>query len=127
MIYVSANPAATGAGALWFLFYVPYAFLQPRYNLLPQYVKMLCCALTNTPISFACQIICMFEGTGDGLQWSSINDGSTPDDNFSMAYALLMMVVNGIVYLLLAFYFEAVWPGEYGIPLPYNFFLKVFD
>lgn len=120
----AANPAATGAGALWILFYTPYAFLQPRYNLLPFWVKLSACFGSNIPISMGCQIIALFEGSGEGLQWHNLGSGSSPDDNFTILWAVAMMVINGIIHLLLALYIEAVWPGEYGIPLPYNFFLK---
>ncbi|OXA56781.1 ATP-binding cassette sub-family A member 3 [Folsomia candida] len=87
-------------------------------------LKLVFCFGTNIPISIGCQIISLFEGSGQGLQWSSLFEGSSPDDNFNMAYSLIMMVFNGFLHLFITFYIEAVWPGEYGIPLPYNFFLK---
>ncbi len=102
----SANSAATGAGALWILFYAPYAFLQPRYNLLPFWTKIAVCFGTNLPISMGCQIISLFEGSGQGLQWNALMEGSSPDDNFSMAYALLIMTFNGCFHLLITFYIE---------------------
>ena len=69
----------------------------------------------------------MFEGTGAGLQWSTFLEGSGPDDNFSMGDCVMMMLVNAVMYLLITIYVEAVWPGEYGVPLPWNFPLQVFE
>lgn len=120
-----ANAAATAAGTVWFLHYVPYGFLQPQYNLLSRFTKLICCFLNNTAVAFACQILCMVEGTGAGCQWSTVFQASGPDDNFSMGDCILMMALNGIVYLFMAFYIEAVRPGDYGVPLPWNFLFTV--
>ncbi|XP_035705489.1 ATP-binding cassette sub-family A member 3 isoform X2 [Folsomia candida] len=126
-LFSHSNAAATAAGVLWFVLYVPYGFLRPRYNLLPRKTKLFSCFLTNMGISFACQIICMLEGTGVGAQWSNIFQGSGPDDDFSMGDCLIMMIANGVVYLISALYIEAVRPGEFGVPLPFYFpFTKSF-
>lgn len=52
-------------------------------------------------------------------------EGSTPDDNFCIADCISLLAINSVIFLIIAFYIETVWPGEYGIPLPWNFFLKV--
>ncbi|ODN05940.1 ATP-binding cassette sub-family A member 3 [Orchesella cincta] len=117
----AANAGATAAGTVWFLHYVPYGFLQPQYNLLSRATKLICCFQNNTAVAFACQILCMFEGSGAGLQWSNIFQASGPDDNFSMGDCFIMMILNGVVYLGMAFYLEAVLPQTYGVPLPWNF------
>lgn len=36
-----------------------------------------------------------------------------------------MLAVDCVIYLLLAFYIEAVFPGEFGLPQPWNFPFKV--
>ncbi len=35
-----------------------------------------------------------------------------------------MVFVDSILYAALAWYISNVFPGEYGVPKPYNFFLK---
>lgn len=67
----------------------------------------------------------MVEGTGAGCQWSTVFQASGPDDNFSMGDCILMMALNGITYMFMAFYIEAVRPGDYGVPLPWNFLFTV--
>ncbi|CAL8074946.1 unnamed protein product [Orchesella dallaii] len=123
-LFSRANTAALAGGTFWFFIYVPYAFIQPRYNTLSRNFKIICSLLTNNPIGFVSQIICNFEGIGVGVQWSNLSEGSTPDDNFSISDCLVLLSINSLVFLLAAFYIEAVWPGEFGIPLPWNFFLK---
>ena len=67
----------------------------------------------------------MFEGSGAGLQWDTVFTGSSPDDDFAIIDCLVMMIVNGVFYLLVTWYIEAVWPGEYGVPLPWYFPITV--
>ena len=45
------------------------------------------------------------------------------DDSFSLAGCMGMMLVDSLLYGLLMWYIEAVFPGEYGVPKPYYFFL----
>ena len=59
--------------------------------------------------------------TGAGIQWSSINKGISVDDDFTMLNVILMLFLDAILYALIAWYVEAVWPGEYGIPRPWYF------
>ena len=49
----------------------------------------------------------------------------TVDDDFSMAQVLGLLLLDALLYGLVAWYVEAVFPGEYGVPLPWYFFLLV--
>ena len=72
-------------------------------------------------MSFCAQIISGFEGTGLGIQWSTIASVATPDDNLTFLDCLGMLVLDTFLLLLLTWYIEAVRPGEYGVPLPWYF------
>lgn len=63
MIFL-ANSAAAGTGALWFLSYLPYAFIQPRYETMTRGSKMSASLLHNIGLAFGAQLIGMFEGKG---------------------------------------------------------------
>lgn len=52
-------------------------------------------------------------------------DSVTVDDDFSMAQVLGLLLFDSILYGLVAWYMEAVFPGEYGVPLPSYFFILV--
>ncbi|XP_076053842.1 phospholipid-transporting ATPase ABCA3-like isoform X2 [Oratosquilla oratoria] len=124
-LFSKANSAAMGAGLIWFFTYVPYMFLRPRYAMLSQQSKLLLCLLSNTAMSFGCQLASMFEGTAAGIQWSNLSQGVSPDDTFTLAHVYGMLFLDTIIYSLLAWYIEAVFPGEYGVPLPWYFpFMK---
>lgn len=52
-------------------------------------------------------------------------DSVTIDDDFSLAQVLGLLLFDSVLYGLVAWYMEAVFPGEYGVPLPSYFFLLV--
>jgi len=59
-----ANSAAAAGGILFFVTWLPYLFLQPRYDTLSWPVKVICCLVSNLAMSLGCEVIGMFEGTG---------------------------------------------------------------
>ena len=61
---------------------------------------------------------------GDGLQFSNLFDSQ---DNFPSGNSIIMLIVDIILYMILALYFDAVVPGEYGQrKVPYFCFLPSF-
>lgn len=63
--------------------------------------------------------------SGTGIQWSNLFDSVTVDDDFSLGQVLCLLLFDSVLYGLVAWYMEAVFPGEYGVPLPAYFFLLV--
>ena len=47
------------------------------------------------------------------------------DDSFTMLNVFVMMIVDSVIYLLITWYVEAVFPGEYGVPQKWYFLLTV--
>ncbi|XP_047427991.1 phospholipid-transporting ATPase ABCA3 [Mugil cephalus] len=118
-----ANVAAAAGGFIYFLSYLPYLFLWPRYDLMSHAQKVSACLISNVAMAMGAQLIGMFEGKGTGIQWSNLFDSVTVDDDFSMGQVLALLVFDSVMYGLVAWYMEAVFPGEYGVPLPSYFFL----
>ncbi|XP_072225725.1 phospholipid-transporting ATPase ABCA3 [Leuresthes tenuis] len=118
-----ANVAAAAGGFMYFLSYLPYLFLWPRYDLLSHAQKVSACLISNVAMAMGAQLIGMFEGKGTGVQWSNLFDPVTVDDDFSLAQVLCLLLFDSVLYGLVAWYMEAVFPGEYGVPLPSYFFL----
>ena len=63
-----ANSSAAGTGGLWFISYLPYAFIQPRYETLSRGAKMGTCLLHNIGLALGAQLIGMYEGKGIALE-----------------------------------------------------------
>lgn len=47
------------------------------------------------------------------------------DDDFSLAQVIGLLLLDTMLYSLVAWYIEAVFPGEYGVPRPWYFFMLV--
>uniref|UniRef100_A0A8C1UZ45 ATP binding cassette subfamily A member 3 n=1 Tax=Cyprinus carpio TaxID=7962 RepID=A0A8C1UZ45_CYPCA len=118
-----ANVAAAAGGFIYFLGYLPYVFLWPRYDLLSHAQKVSACLISNVAMAMGAQLIGMFESKGQGIQWHNLFEPVTVDDDFSLAQVLGLLLLDSALYALVAWYMEAVFPGEYGVPRPWYFFI----
>ena len=64
LFFISANSGAAAGGILFFLTYIPYFFLQPRYQTLTWGQKMASCLISNVGMAYGGQLIGMYEGAG---------------------------------------------------------------
>ncbi|XP_069920744.1 phospholipid-transporting ATPase ABCA3 isoform X3 [Oryctolagus cuniculus] len=69
-------------------------------------------------------MISTFFTNGDGLQWNNLSSPVTPGDTFTLAHVFGMLLFDACLYGLVAWYVEAVFPGEYGVPKPWYFFVQ---
>ncbi|TRY96423.1 hypothetical protein DNTS_021457 [Danionella cerebrum] len=123
VFFSRANVAAAAGGFIYFFSYLPYLFLWPRYDLLTVTQKSSACLISNVAMAMGAQLIGMFEGKGTGIQWHNLFDSVTVDDDFSLAQVMGLLLLDAVLYGLVAWYVEAVFPGEYGIPRPWYFFI----
>ncbi|XP_065175068.1 phospholipid-transporting ATPase ABCA3-like [Sycon ciliatum] len=112
---------AAGGGIFWFLSYTPYFFVQQQYDTLSFGAKVGTGTFFNVAMAYGAQLIGNFEGQGSGVQWSNLNVGTSVDDSFTFATVLGLLVFDGFLYGLLAWYIEGVYPGQFGLPLPFYF------
>uniref|UniRef100_A0A6Q2ZBC5 ABC transporter domain-containing protein n=1 Tax=Esox lucius TaxID=8010 RepID=A0A6Q2ZBC5_ESOLU len=84
------------------------------------FVFLLIFAMATINFSF---MISVFFSRGTGIQWCNLFEPVTVDDDFSLAQVLGLLLLDALLYGLVAWYVEAVFPGEYGVPLPCYFFL----
>lgn len=120
-LFYRANFAAAAGGVFWFLSYIPYFFLFNFYDQMTLTSKVLACLDFQIAMSFGANLIGRFEGSGAGVQWSNVNQGVTIDESFTFAHVLVMLVLDSILYGLLTWYIEGIFPGEYGIPKKWYF------
>uniref|UniRef100_UPI00358EF626 phospholipid-transporting ATPase ABCA3-like isoform X2 n=1 Tax=Myxine glutinosa TaxID=7769 RepID=UPI00358EF626 len=118
-----ASLAAKVGVFIYFMSYIPYFFIATTYKFMTVSEKLASCLLSNVAMALGAQVIGMFEGKGTGVQWNSLVEPVSIDDNFTMGHVLLMLIVDSIIYGLLTWYIEAVRPGEFGIPQPWYFFI----
>ncbi|XP_071958195.1 phospholipid-transporting ATPase ABCA3-like [Antedon mediterranea] len=104
---------------LWYLSYLPLQFLD--YTKTSASLKTFSSLLPNTNMGFAMNIISRFEIREEGIQWSNFGETPSPGDSFNLGVCFLMLIVDSIIFFLIMWYVEQVFPGKYGIPQPIYF------
>ena len=59
------------------------------------------------------------------MQWNNLWETGNPRDELTMGMVMIMLVTDIVLYFLITWYVDKVKPGTYGVPQPWNFFLKV--
>ena len=83
--------------------------------------KVAVCLLTNTCVGLGFNTIATLEVRGEGLTWQNLAQPLSNDDRFSVAIVLGMLILDSLLYFLIAWYKEGVFPGKYGVPKPFYF------
>ncbi|CAO2642152.1 Phospholipid-transporting ATPase ABCA3 [Lemmus lemmus] len=121
--FSKANIAAAVGGFLYYFTFIPYFFVAPRYNWMTLSQKLLSCLLSNVAMAMGAQLIGKFEAKGTGIQWRDLLNPVNVDDDFCFGQVLGMMLLDSVLYGLVTWYVEAVFPGQFGVPQPWYFFL----
>uniref|UniRef100_A0A8C2W134 ATP binding cassette subfamily A member 3 n=1 Tax=Chinchilla lanigera TaxID=34839 RepID=A0A8C2W134_CHILA len=121
--FSKANMAAAVGGFLYFFTYIPYFFVAPHYNWMTLNQKLLSCLLSNVAMAMGAQLIGKFEAKGTGIQWQNLLSPVNVDDDFCFGQVLGMLLLDSVFYGLVTWYVEAVFPGQFGVPQPWYFFL----
>lgn len=120
-LFSHANLAAACAGVFYFLSYLPYTFTFRIEEDMVLYQKSLVSLISNVAFGYGCSYLARFEEQGIGSQWSNIGESPIPGDKYSLLGCIIMMLVDSMIYFLLTWYIEAVFPGQYGVPRPWYF------
>ncbi|XP_065093714.1 phospholipid-transporting ATPase ABCA3-like [Ochlerotatus camptorhynchus] len=121
VFFNKANTAAGIAGLMWFLLMMPYNITVRNYDDMETGSKIGLCLLSNTAMSYGVLNIVRFEGNQEGLQWYNLFSPSTMNDGLSVGVVMVMMLVDALIYLGIALYFEQIMPGEFGVAKPWYF------
>lgn len=77
--------------------------------------------MTTGPLQ-ACFLACL---PGTGVQWRDLLSPVNVDDDFSFGQVLGMLLLDSVLYSLVTWYVEAIFPGQFGVPQPWYFFILV--
>ncbi|KAI5742390.1 hypothetical protein M8J77_006739 [Diaphorina citri] len=121
VLFDQANIAAASGGIIYFLLYLPYPFLSNWLNVLPPLVNYFICFSANVSFGVGAFVIATWEEAGLGVQWDNWDKKLSPSDPFSLYDIVWFLYVDSAIYLILVWYIEAVFPGQYGVPQPWYF------
>ncbi|XP_078526803.1 phospholipid-transporting ATPase ABCA7 [Lissotriton helveticus] len=120
-----ANLASACGGIIYFSFYLPYVLCVAWRDYITYTLRIFASFLSPVAFGFGCEYLSLYEEQGVGLQWYNMNSRPVEGDPYTFSSSLLLLLLDACVYGAATWYIEAVFPGQYGIPKPWNFpFLK---
>uniref|UniRef100_A0A671UI51 ATP-binding cassette, sub-family A (ABC1), member 4a n=1 Tax=Sparus aurata TaxID=8175 RepID=A0A671UI51_SPAAU len=116
-----ANLAAACCGIVYFTLYLPHIFCFAWQEHMTKDLKILVSLLSQVAFGFGTEYLSRYEEQGLGLQWDNIQTSPLEGDEFSFLTSICMMGLDSILYGVLAWYLDNVFPGQYGIGRPFYF------
>ncbi|XP_068603937.1 retinal-specific phospholipid-transporting ATPase ABCA4-like [Brachionichthys hirsutus] len=116
-----ANLAAACCGIVYFALYLPHVFCFAWQDHITKDMKILVSLLSQVAFGFGTEYLSRYEEQGLGLQWDNIQTSPLEGDEFSFLTSICMMGLDTILYGVLAWYLDNVFPGQYGIGRPFYF------
>lgn len=68
--------------------------------------------LSPVAFGFGCEYFALFEEQGVGIQWKNLVSSPLEEDDFSLRTAIALMYLDSVLYGVLTWYLEAVFPGK---------------
>ncbi|XP_044745815.1 phospholipid-transporting ATPase ABCA3-like [Coccinella septempunctata] len=120
VFFTKANRASAMAGVIWVISLVPYVMTRNR-NLSkgPKYLASLSVV---SAMAHGFDVIILQEGSMEGIHWNNLFKSDLEND-ITFGGILLMIIADLILYMLIALYVEAIYPGEFGVPQKWYFIL----
>lgn len=104
------------SGFLWFISYTPYAIVAQNYDNLDLTTKYAISIFPNSAMSFGFKLMMRQEANGYGAQWDNVFSRATQEDPFTVGDTIVLLLVDALIFLIVALYVEQIMPGEYGVP-----------
>ncbi|KAM9174579.1 phospholipid-transporting ATPase ABCA7 [Mergus octosetaceus] len=123
--FLRANLASACGGIIYFSLYLPYVLCVAWRDHVTFPLRVLVSLLSPVAFGFGCEYFSLYEEQGVGIQWHNLAVSPVPGDPYSFATAVGLLLLDAGLYGLATWYIEGVFPGQYGVPKPWNFpFLK---
>uniref|UniRef100_A0A8C2AGP3 ATP-binding cassette, sub-family A (ABC1), member 1A n=1 Tax=Cyprinus carpio TaxID=7962 RepID=A0A8C2AGP3_CYPCA len=119
-LFSRANLAAACGGIIYFTLYLPYVLCVAWQDYVGFGAKVVS-LLSPVAFGFGCEYFALFEEQGVGIQWSNLLSSPMQEDSYSLTTSISLMLFDSVLYALMTWYIEAVFPGQYGIPRPWYF------
>eukprot|EP00931_Biecheleriopsis_adriatica_P069363 TRINITY_DN4321_c0_g1_i1.p1 TRINITY_DN4321_c0_g1~~TRINITY_DN4321_c0_g1_i1.p1 ORF type:complete len:1964 (+),score=351.62 TRINITY_DN4321_c0_g1_i1:38-5929(+) len=116
VFFARAKTASVVGALIFFLLYFPYLFVASSGSSMQ--TKVMSCLSPPVALSLGATIIAQLESSGDGTTWGNMGD---PVDNISMGQVIGMLVLDTLVFAVLAWYLDRVLVVGFGTSQPWWF------
>ncbi|KAF7230341.1 phospholipid-transporting ATPase ABCA1 isoform X1 [Nothobranchius furzeri] len=121
VFFSKANLAASCGGLIYFLLYLPHVLCYAWRDVMGFGAKVAVSLLSCVAFGYGCEKFSKYEEQGIGIQWHNIAKSPEEGDRYTFIISIVMMLFDALLYWVLTWYIENVFPGQYGIPKPWNF------
>uniref|UniRef100_A0AAR2JJ54 P-type phospholipid transporter n=1 Tax=Pygocentrus nattereri TaxID=42514 RepID=A0AAR2JJ54_PYGNA len=124
VFFNKANLAAACSGIIYFTLYLPHILCFAWQDRITKNMKLAASLLSPVAFGFGTEYLSRYEEQGLGLQWDNIGTSPLEGDGYSFLNSIRMMLFDSVLYAVLAWYLDNVFPGQYGIGRPFYFPLQ---
>uniref|UniRef100_A0A7N8XUY9 P-type phospholipid transporter n=1 Tax=Mastacembelus armatus TaxID=205130 RepID=A0A7N8XUY9_9TELE len=118
VFFSKANLAAACGGLIYFVLYLPHVLCYAwRDGNTCYFTSLLSCVA----FGYGCDNFAKYEEQGIGIQWYNIGKSPEEGERYTFIVSIFMMLLDALLYWILTWYIENVFPGQYGIPKPWYF------
>ncbi|XP_028282913.1 retinal-specific ATP-binding cassette transporter-like [Parambassis ranga] len=121
VFFNKANLAAACSGIIYFTLYLPHILCFAWQDRITNNMKLAASFLSPVAFGFGTEYLSRYEEQGLGLQWNNIQTSPLEKDTYSFLTSIFMMLFDAVLYGILAWYLDNVFPGQYGIGRPFYF------
>ncbi|XP_062920691.1 retinal-specific phospholipid-transporting ATPase ABCA4 [Mobula hypostoma] len=125
VFFSKANVAAACSGIIYFSLYLPHILCYAWQDRMTRNMKLTVSLLSPVAFGFGSEYLSRYEEQGIGLHLGNIHASPVEGDEYSMLLSIAMMLFDAFLYGILAWYLDAVFPGQYGVPAPWYFPLQI--
>uniref|UniRef100_A0A3Q3WL83 ABC transporter domain-containing protein n=1 Tax=Mola mola TaxID=94237 RepID=A0A3Q3WL83_MOLML len=121
VFFSKANLAAACGGLIYFVLYLPHVLCFAWSDVMSFPSKVAVSLLSCVAFGYGCETFAKYEQQGVGIQWHNINKSPEEGEPYTFTVSIIMMLFDTVLYWVLTWYIENVFPGQYGIPKPWYF------
>ncbi|KAM6948363.1 retinal-specific phospholipid-transporting ATPase ABCA4 [Aplochiton taeniatus] len=124
VFFNKANLAAACSGIIYFTLYLPHILCFTWQDRITKNMKIGASLLSPVAFGFGTEYLSRYEEQGLGLQWDNIQSSPLDGDAYSFFTSIRMMMFDAVLYAVLAWYLDTVFPGQYGVGRPFYFIFQ---
>ncbi|XP_071820131.1 ATP-binding cassette sub-family A member 2-like isoform X3 [Apostichopus japonicus] len=129
VFFSKAKLASACAGIIYFTTYVPCIYIQIReeslaYVTIPSQIKMMASIFSPTAFGLGARYFALYEIGGEGVHWNNLFSSPVEHDDLNLFQLWIILLVDTVLYAIIVWYVENVYPGSYGLPRPWYFPLQ---
>ncbi|KAK2904797.1 hypothetical protein Q8A67_006596 [Cirrhinus molitorella] len=115
------NIAGLSGSLIYVICFFPFIVLIHLEDNLSFSLKSALSLFSPTCFSYASQYITRYEKQEEGIQWSNMYISPLAGDTSSFGWLCWLLLIDSAVYFIIGIYIRMVFPGKYGIGVPWYF------